>query len=69
MRRPASQNDRLWNGEGEQSRKPLLRLRRTPLPVRTPNDAMPLVDAGRLGEYLDILKRSVGRLSEHGHAD
>jgi UbiD family decarboxylase len=27
-----------------------------------------LVDAGRLGEYLDILKRSVGRLSEHGHA-
>jgi len=28
-----------------------------------------LVDAGRLGEYLDILKRSVGRLSEHGHAD
>jgi hypothetical protein len=29
----------------------------------------PLVDAGRLGEYLDILKRSVGRLSEHGHAD
>jgi hypothetical protein len=30
-----SQNDRLWNGEGEQSRKPLLRLRRTPLPVRT----------------------------------
>ena len=35
----------------------------------SPNDAMPLVDAGRLGEYLDILKRSVGRLSEHGHAD
>jgi hypothetical protein len=30
---------------------------------------MPLVDAGRLGEYLDILKRSVGRLSKHGHVD
>jgi hypothetical protein len=28
---------------------------------------MPFVDAGRLGEYLDILKRSVGRLSERGH--
>jgi len=25
----------LWKGEGEQSRKPLLRLRRTPLPVGT----------------------------------
>src|SRR5262249_20645168 len=27
-----------------------------------------LVDAGRPGAYLDLLKRSVGRLTEHGHA-
>jgi hypothetical protein len=25
-------------------------------------------DWGELGEYLDILKRSIARLNEHGHA-
>src|SRR5262249_5641497 len=56
-----SQNDGLWNAEGEQSRKSLLRLRRTQLAVRTLQmtpGARRCRPTGRIPRHPEALRRA-----------